>query len=46
MGGTYGAYGREERCSQNCCGETLEKETTLNERCIEGRIILNWIFKK
>ena len=32
MGGTYGAYGREERCSQDFCGETLEKETTLNGR--------------
>jgi len=36
MGRACSAYGGEERCTQGSGGET----------CIDGRIILKWIFRK
>jgi hypothetical protein len=39
-------YGRQKRCIQDFGGGDLRERDCLEELGIDGRIILNWIFKK
>jgi hypothetical protein len=42
MGGTFNAYGGEEKCIQGFGGE----RDHLEETGVNGKIILRWIFRK
>jgi len=45
MGVACSMYGRGEKCIQDFGGKTRVKETTWKNQGVDGRIILNWIFK-
>jgi len=45
MGGARGTEGREERCVQSLVGKD-EGKKDLEDRGIEGKIILKWTLKK
>ena len=45
MGRTFSTYGREERYIQRFSGET-EGRNHLEDRGIDRRVILKWIFKR
>jgi hypothetical protein len=47
MGGSYGTYGRQERCMEGFSGwRDLRQRGTLEGIGINGRIILKLIYKK
>jgi hypothetical protein len=46
MGGACSTYGGEERCMWGFGWENLRERDHLENPCIDGRIILRWIFRK
>jgi hypothetical protein len=44
--GACSTYGEKKGCIQNFGGETLGEGDHLRDPDVDGRIILNWIFKK
>ena len=46
MGGACKAYGGEERYMQGFGGGIASERDHFEDRCVDGRIKLDWIFKK
>jgi hypothetical protein len=45
MGRAFSKYGVEERCKQGLV-ENLRERKDLEDRGVDGRVILRWIFRK